>query len=50
MKLKISKIFTQIRNTINKREDELLYELDNQFTKLYVDDEFINKNKIFQIK
>ena len=45
MKLKISKIFTQIRNTINQREDELLLEVDNKFKKLYVDVEFINKNK-----
>ena len=45
LKLKISKIFTQIRNTINQREDELLLEVNNQFKKLYVDGEFINKNK-----
>ena len=44
-KLKISKIFTQIRNVINQREDELLLEIDNKFNNLNLDDEFINKNK-----
>ena len=45
LKLKISKIFTQIRNTINQREDELLLEVDSIFKSIYVDDNFINKNK-----
>ena len=45
IKLKISKIFTQIRNVINQREDELLLEIDNKFNNLNLDDEFINKNK-----
>ena len=45
LKLKISKIFTQIRNIINQREDELLLKVDNIFKNRYVDDDFINKNK-----
>ena len=50
LKLKISKIFTQIRNIINQREDELLLKVDNIFKNRYVDDDFINKNKNFSNK
>ena len=32
LKLKIQKIFTNIRNVLNEREDEILLEVDNQFT------------------
>ena len=45
LKLKISKIFTQIRSAINQREDELLLEVDKQYNKLFIDEEFIKKNK-----
>ena len=45
LKLKIAKIFTQIRSVINQREDELLLEVDNQYNKLFIDDELIKKNK-----
>ena len=31
LKLKIQKIFTNIRNILNEREDEILLEVDNQF-------------------
>ncbi len=31
LKLKIQKIFTKIRNTLNDREDELLSDIDNKF-------------------
>jgi len=50
LKLKIAKIFTQIRSVINQREDELLLEVDNQYNKLFIDDELIKKIKIFRIK
>ena len=35
LKLKISKIFTNIRNNINEREDELLSEIENIYDKTY---------------
>jgi hypothetical protein len=33
--MKISKIFTQIRNVINNREDELLLEVDNKYNDIF---------------
>ena len=50
LKLEISKIFTQIRNIINQREDELLLEVDNKYNNLYFNEDFINKNKNFPNK
>ena len=50
LKLKICKIFTQIRNIINQREDELLLEVDNKYNNLYFNEDFINKNKNFPNK
>ena len=41
LKLRIQKIFTKLRNTINEREDKLLIEVDKQF-----DDNFIKDNII----
>ena len=35
IKLKIQKIFTKIRNTLNEREDQLLLEVENKFNKQY---------------
>ena len=35
LKMKIQKIFTKVRNTLNEREDEILLEVDNQFNNLY---------------
>ena len=45
LKMKISKIFTQIRNEINDREDKLLLEVDNKFDDLYFKEETIHKNE-----
>ena len=45
LKMKISKIFTQIRNEINDREDKLLLEVDNKFDDLYFKEEIIHKNE-----
>ena len=45
LKLKIQKVFTEIRNCLNQREDQLLLEVDNQYNKLFIDDELIKKNK-----
>ena len=38
LKLKIQKIFTNIRNIINNREDELLLEIDNKYNDKYIDE------------
>ena len=48
IKLNIQKIFTKIRNAINNREEELLLEIDNEFEKLYFNEEISEKlpNKI----
>ena len=43
IKLKIQKIFTKIRNTLNKREDQLLLEVDKEFNKYYFKED-IEKN------
>ena len=40
IKIKIQKTFTEIRNELNKREDELLLEVDNYFAK-----HFFNEDK-----
>ena len=50
LKLKISKIFTQIRSAINQREDELLLEVDKKFNKIYYNEEIIKQSENFQIK
>ena len=50
IKLNIQKVFTQIRNTLNNKEDELLLEVDEKFNTLFFNKEFINKSKIFLIK
>jgi len=41
LKLKIQKIFTNIRNEINNREDQLLIEAENIYNNKYFKDEFI---------
>ena len=47
IKLKISNIFTKIRNTINEREDEILIEVENIFNKIYFKEDIIKQsNKI----
>ena len=43
IKSNIQKIFTKIRNAINNREDELLLEVDNQFKKLYFNEEIFTE-------
>ena len=45
LKLKISKIFTKIRNIINEREDQLLLELDNIFNNKYFKDDIIKQGE-----
>jgi len=41
IKLKIQNIFTKIRNTINDREDELLYEVDKKYGDTYFNENII---------
>ena len=41
LKQNIQKIFTQIRNAINNREDELLIEIDKKYEKCYYKEELI---------
>ncbi len=36
IKLKIQKLFTKIRNILNEREDEVLLEVDKEFSKYYL--------------
>ena len=45
LKLKIAKTFTQIRNIINDREDQLLLEVDNTFDNIYFNEEIIRQGK-----
>ena len=45
LKLKISKIFTNIRNNINEREDELLSEVENIYDKTYFKEDLIRKGE-----
>ena len=45
LKLKIQKIFTKIRNTINEREDKLLSEVDKEFDNNFVNEKIIKENE-----
>ena len=59
LKTKIQKIFTNIRNVINERENKILSEVDNQFDKVFLNEDIIKdsekipnkiKNSLDQIK
>ena len=41
MKIKIQKIFTNIRNALNNREDELLFKIDNKFNNIFIKEDII---------
>ena len=45
LKLKIQKIFTKIRNSINNKEDELLLEVDKQFENLFFNEDIIKNSE-----
>ena len=45
LKLKIQDIFTQIRNILNNREDELLLEVDKKFNQIYYKEEIIKQSE-----
>ena len=43
LKLKIQKIFTNLRNVVNNREDELLLEIDNIYNDKFIKDELVKE-------
>ena len=45
IKLNIQKVFTKIRNSLNNREDELLLEVDNQYEKLYFNEDILKETE-----
>ena len=45
LKLKVSKIFTKLRNALNDREDELLLDIDNKFNEFIFDENIIKQNE-----
>lgn len=45
LKIKVINIFTQIRNEINKREDEILADIDIKFNNLIFNDKIVNESK-----
>ena len=50
LKIKISKIFTKIRDAINEREDKLLLEVDNIYEKTYFKEELIKEGEKIPIQ
>ena len=45
LKINIQKIFTEIRNELNNREDELLLEVEKQYDDLFFKEEFIKETE-----
>ena len=45
LKIKIQKIFTNIRNAINEREDKLLFEVNEYFNNLYLNENIIKEGE-----
>ena len=45
LKLKISNLFTKLRNTVNEREDELLLELENIYDKWFFKEDLIKNGE-----
>ena len=45
LKLEIQKIFTEIRNALNEREDQILLEVDNKFNKTFFNEEIIKQSE-----
>jgi len=50
LKLKIQKIFTKIRNTLNEREDFLLLEVDKQYEKIFLNENIIKESEKLPFK
>ena len=45
LKLKIQKIFTKIRNSLNEKEDKLLLEIDEKYNNLYFKEDIIKESE-----
>ena len=45
LKLKIQQIFTRIRNTINDREDQILFQVDKEFDKYFFKEDLIKESE-----
>ena len=45
LKLKIQKIFTKIRNSLNEREDELLFDVDKLYNDNYFNEDIIKESE-----
>jgi len=45
LKLKVQKAFTKIRTALNEREDKLLAEIDDLYSKRYFNEDIINKGE-----
>jgi len=45
IKIEIQKIFTNLRNAINNREDELLLELDKKFEEFFLNENIVKQNE-----
>ena len=45
LKLNIQKIFTNIRNILNEREDQILIDVDNKYNELFCDENLIKESE-----
>jgi len=45
LKLKVQKIFTKIRNSLNEKEDKLLLEVDETYNKVYFNEDIIKDSE-----
>ena len=43
IKLQVQKVFTKLRNGINAREDEIMFQIDNKFDKLYFKEDIVKE-------
>ena len=50
LKIKVQKIFTNIRNVLNNREDELLLEIDKNYSDKSIEEETLKEIENYQIK
>ena len=45
LKLKIQKIFTKIRNSLNEKEDKLILEIDEKFNNIFIKEQIIKESE-----
>lgn len=50
LKKYIQIVFTQLRNKINQREDELLFKVDKEYNRIFFKEEFLKKCEILPIQ